>query len=738
MSVTRTFLPWYRRGLVTALSGAPQPRGRAALPATVKLRGSSNAAAVPAELAGPGDVIGIDAGQILRTEPYDGCPDFEPGYFPFVEFADPDYPWRFSPFAPESIALSDPASSAAVTATGSVRPWLSLVVVSSSAAHLEPAAAGGLPLLATAAEELPPSAEAWAWAHVQVVTADGQTAEEAVQDATRRATRVLCPRRLRAGTSYIACLVPAFAAGASRFGLATAGGPLDPAWGSSGDVQLPIYFSWSFATGEAGTFETLASRLRPRPAPASAGGMPVATDAPGWGATASPGASVLMQGALRPIDAAESAGDPALAESLRGAISSDAPGVQLRPPIYGQDYQRGLTALSPNASGWLAQLNTDPRRRIAAGLAAWAVAVEQEQLADRAWQQLAEGGVAAEQGASPELASLVAQALVKRHGGSASVSAPAALARLVRPSDPGTALASARLAPAATLEPAPGAAPAGFAPTFDDAAYTLLRAVAAEWLLPGAGDIADESVVLLRSNPAFVEAFIVGLNDALSRELVWRRYPLRRGATMFGEFWSGAAGADAGLKPIDSWPADDALGTHEQAADQLVLLLRGSLLRRFPTASIYLARTLADGSEQQVPPVLGGSLGPGATFLGFPLSAEDARSGGGTTPTGAEEWLVVIEESVHHARFGIDDPPRSGVSASASWQNLDWSHSQFTGRTTAPVAGPLLGTTRPAGAGSTTLATWGASSGHMAVALQQPATRVRIPVRLWLDPEPGS
>src|SRR6185437_4785168 len=97
-----------------------------------------------------------------------------------------------SPFGPENIALSDPGSSAAVTARGSVRPWLSLVVVPSSAAQLEPATPGGLPLLATTAEELPSAAAACAWAHVQVVTADGQTVEEAVQDATRRTTRVLC------------------------------------------------------------------------------------------------------------------------------------------------------------------------------------------------------------------------------------------------------------------------------------------------------------------------------------------------------------------------------------------------------------------------------------------------------------------------------------------------------------------------------------------------------------------
>ena len=89
----RTFLPWYRTGFATALSGAPVGgSSRAAVPVGIRLHGEPAASriAVPLALAGPGDVVGLDVREVLRAEPFDGCADFEPSYFPFVELASPD------------------------------------------------------------------------------------------------------------------------------------------------------------------------------------------------------------------------------------------------------------------------------------------------------------------------------------------------------------------------------------------------------------------------------------------------------------------------------------------------------------------------------------------------------------------------------------------------------------------------------------------------------------------------
>ena len=49
-----------------------------------------------ADRRGPGDVVSIDRAQIARIEPEPGLRGFESNYFPFVEFVDPDFPWRYS------------------------------------------------------------------------------------------------------------------------------------------------------------------------------------------------------------------------------------------------------------------------------------------------------------------------------------------------------------------------------------------------------------------------------------------------------------------------------------------------------------------------------------------------------------------------------------------------------------------------------------------------------------------
>ena len=38
------------------------------------------------QLYGPGDITGLDAREIIRTEPQAHMTDFEPNYFPAIEF----------------------------------------------------------------------------------------------------------------------------------------------------------------------------------------------------------------------------------------------------------------------------------------------------------------------------------------------------------------------------------------------------------------------------------------------------------------------------------------------------------------------------------------------------------------------------------------------------------------------------------------------------------------------------
>ena len=406
-------------------------------------------------------------------------------------------------------------------------------------------------------------------------------------------------------------------------------------------------------------------------------------------------------------------------------MSSTAGRIELRPPLYGQDYAAGATAVDAGAPGWLAELNTDARRRVAAGLAAWAVAVDQEDLVDRAWQQLADAGLRPAASTDPALAPAVAAALADRHPG------------VVAPTGPDADRPAGIVAPAAA--PAPPVADR-YSPTFDEPAFGYLRAVAPDWLLPGIADVAEDSVVVLGTNPAFTEAFLVGLNHALSRELTWRRYPLDPTGTMFCRFWAAAPhAADTALPPLASWQPISRLGEHSPSADQLVLLLRGAVLRRFPTASVYLSGTAADG-EVHLAPSMAAPLGTGTAFFGFPVIPDAALHPDPSTG-GPAAWFVVIQEAVDHARFGIDDPPDGAAATDlAGWQDLDWAHPQLAGRTFVPVAGPLAGLSRPLAAtpvGPAPRATWGGDAGSLAAIVQRPAFRIRVPVGLWLTPTDG-
>src|SRR3954470_6897211 len=122
-----SFLPWARTGLGTYI-------GEADLDGAVRLRGSVDVRlsldatdldgeAVhedlpprPVELYGPGDLVGVDSRAIIRNEPRHWITNFETNYIPFVEFYDEDFPWRYTPAAPD-------------LGRSRLRPWIALVVL---------------------------------------------------------------------------------------------------------------------------------------------------------------------------------------------------------------------------------------------------------------------------------------------------------------------------------------------------------------------------------------------------------------------------------------------------------------------------------------------------------------------------------------------------------------------------------------------------------------------------------
>ena len=347
------FFSVLRRGLAALLEpGAVSTDPRVAVAVTFTA-GGAPVTAPPLALRGPGDVAGFDTSCVRRTWPTDGAANAESNYFPLLELVDADLPWRYSPMPTDGDRLT---------------PWLCVIALESGEIEDQVAATAGRPLGAITvgnSDRLPDLTQAWAWAHAQVLVAqdpppadyDATSTGAVLTQAPSQATaRLLCPRQLRPLTSYQAFLVPTFERG-RRAGLGqptTGVDRLAPAWQpGQPSVTLPVYFGWSFQTGEAGDFQSLVSKLKPiADVPDAVWQRELAVSPPG---STPPGWQVVeLQSALLPIvaPAAAAGGSPpappgpaALPDwpsidthGFTAALASrtNAGGTTLDPPLYGR------------------------------------------------------------------------------------------------------------------------------------------------------------------------------------------------------------------------------------------------------------------------------------------------------------------------------------------------------------------------------------------------------------------
>jgi hypothetical protein len=249
-----------------------------------------------------------------------------------------------------------------------------------------------------------------------------------------------------------------------------------------------------------------------------------------------------------------------------------------------------------------------------------------------------------------------------------------------------------QLAPGVAWKPADPLEPVLVAPEFPQPMSVPLAALSPESLLAGLEEVPPNSVALLETNQAFVEAYIVGLNHEMSRELLWNEYPTNQQGTYFRQFWdSGRHMRSAGespeavteIKPIHAWPANARLGANSgrplKGRPNLVLLVRGELLRRYPNTLVYAvkAKRAEDGTREiddSVPekhPIFAGALAPDVTFFGFDLTEGQAR---GNRARGDEGWFFVLQEHTSEPRFGLDLATRPDPDPATRWDELAWEH----------------------------------------------------------------
>jgi hypothetical protein len=247
-------------------------------------------------------------------------------------------------------------------------------------------------------------------------------------------------------------------------------------------------------------------------------------------------------------------------------------------------------------------------------------------------------------------------------------------------------------------------------PQIDTPMYRPLVDRSSELFLPRLNLIEQNSLTLLETNQRFIEAYMVGLNHEFARELLWREYPTDQRGSVFRQFWDPAgflgSADDPALReklrdipPIHTWNQRSALGAHDQRAasgaaeGELVLVLRGDLLKRYPNAVIYAHRAVwarkADGSidpskertlaaidDQSTPPrdvvktpLYEARVDPDIAFIGFDLTAAVALGGSGEQPGDDPGWFFVIKERPGEPRFGFD-VSRDG--ALEVWNDLAW------------------------------------------------------------------
>ncbi len=457
---TYSFLPWLRQGIantITAADNDPSVKTRASIQVQLQLAGDpvggaselSETISQAVSLYGPGDIVGIDARAVIRTEPRQWITNFEPNYLAAVEFYHEDFLWRYTPAAPDGSGLQ-------------LRPWITLIVLQKSEFQDGPNAPGQpLPYITVSDTSVfPPADELWAWSHVhfnqsvaaspdEVVSPDMGAVLPQVQNIIASNpdlayARIVCPRQLDENTVYYGFVIPTFETGR------LAGLGLDPgtapfatasAWanyqGRPQAMDVPIYYRWQFSTGSNGDFEYLVSLLKPQPIDARVGSRDMDVQDPGSNIPAITDARLAgvlkLGGALRVPDAdlspaqlaqrqiydtwdqpyphpfegalaafvdladqyaAQTAATANAASGLGSDVTGD-PDPLITSPLYGRWHaltQRLLTnrdgTPAPNNANWVHTLNLDPRFRVAAGFGTQVVEANTEEYMNDAWQQI--------------------------------------------------------------------------------------------------------------------------------------------------------------------------------------------------------------------------------------------------------------------------------------------------------------------------------------------------------------
>ncbi|THD66446.1 hypothetical protein E7Z59_11610 [Robertkochia marina] len=324
-------------------------------------------------------------------------------------------------------------------------------------------------------------------------------------------------------------------------------------------------------------------------------------------------------------------------------------------------------------------------------------------------------------------------------------------------------------------------------PKFDLPMYKPLIDHSAELFLPNINFIEQNSISILETNQKFIEAYMVGLNHEFARELLWREYPTDQRGSYFRQFWEVSGFLDdqtiteaslkaryekilgerkmpelqeyydllldnevpndkklltvahqhilkeelKDIKPLHYWSKYSNLGDHDNrelpgdTEEEVVLVIRGELLKKYPTAVIYAHKAvwrdeegnpvlnddqiidptkermlapIPEGMEDNPPknliksPLYEAKVDPDIYFFGFDLTVCEAKGGTGKESVAVNSncaatinwddpgWFFIIKERPGEPRFGLDIGAGGNVEENKIdiWNDMSWNDLQPT------------------------------------------------------------
>ena len=206
--------------------------------------------------------------------------------------------------------------------------------------------------------------------------------------------------------------------------------------------------------------------------------------------------------------------------------------------------------------------------------------------------------------------------------------------------------------------------------------WVLLKKYDKEWLLPGVNSLEKDLVLALQTNPAFIHAFMMGINRQFMSEMRWRDLSVSPTCTPLRMFWGQVnyvtKKREADIEVFSEWAkktdeplASTALQNPALAfGNSLVIVFRTDLFRRYPQTLVYLVKTAGavdedkllkdapklDYTEAEKPnrryfgPTFVGSITPEITFFSFEVNPKDV-----------DQYWLVLDEPPSELRFRNDN-----------------------------------------------------------------------------------